>query len=151
MIKINYSTDTIILLFIIIIVLYILTNNNLFKCKTKHNETFSSLNNKVLIETSSNKCNKRYKDTRSLTNISQYNDNDFIGEYKHFLSYRQQYTLSIPYQFIMIAINHSQNTTGNNRIFKNYNKWMHDNNSNFSYYNLFDDSLKKILNNISIK
>ena len=43
---------------------------------------------------------------------------DKIGEYKHFLLYRQHQILNIPYEFIMIAINHNVNTTGLNRFKK---------------------------------
>ena len=82
MVNINYSNNTIVLLFVVIIILYMLSNTNLLNCKysrkqNKQNETFSGLNNKVLIQTSSNKCNKTYIDTSSLTNINQYNTSKF--------------------------------------------------------------------------
>lgn len=78
MLKINYSSNTIILLFIVIIVLYILFNR-LDSCNIsqKQNETFSGLNNKVFIQTSNNKCNNTYRNTNSLTNINHYNTNEF--------------------------------------------------------------------------
>ena len=45
-------------------------------------------------------------------------NNDIIGEYKNFLIYRQDKIMNIPYDFIMIAINHNVNSTGDNRVKK---------------------------------
>ena len=79
-----------------------------------------------------------------------YDNLDYYGEYKHFLLYRQSKIKSIPYQFIMTALNHKSNTTGNLRNFKNYNEWIieNSNNKNISFYDMFEDNIKEILINI---
>jgi len=79
-----------------------------------------------------------------------YHNLDYYGEYKHFLLYRQSKIKSIPYQFIMTALNHNSNTTGNLRNFKNYNEWIsqNTNNKNFSFFDLFENNIKSIIKNI---
>ena len=72
--------------------------------------------------------------------------NDKIGEYKNFLIYRQHKILNIPYEFIMIAINHMCNTTGMNR----FNKKEFDDNwksNDFKdlLFKYFNEDVQKIL------
>lgn len=79
-----------------------------------------------------------------------YDNLDYYGEFKYFLSYRQHKIKSIPYQFIMIALNHNSNTTGNLRNFKNYNNWVKDNcdNNIYDFYDMFDENIKMIINKL---
>ncbi len=74
--------------------------------------------------------------------------NDRFAEFKNFLIYRQNKILNIPYEFIIIALNHDCNTTGLTRFLKkeqdeswkegNYNKLL------FQYFN---SEIKEILLN----
>ena len=79
-----------------------------------------------------------------------YDNNDKLGEFKHFLLYRQEKILAIPYQFVMIALNHKTNTTGKLRNFKNYSKWIekHSSDKNFSFFDMFDTDIQIIINEI---
>ena len=85
--------------------------------------------------------------TRQFWLDRKYDNNDKCGEYKHFLLFRQQHIRSIPYQFIITAINHKSNTTGEMRNFTNYSEWMekHSNNQNFSFFEMFDENIKLII------
>ena len=76
-----------------------------------------------------------------------YNNNDFYGEFKHFLLFRQSKIRAIPYQFVMIALNHHKNTTGKSRVYKNYKEWMdlNSSNKNFSFFNFFDNNVKEMI------
>lgn len=83
----------------------------------------------------------------------KYNENDYIGEFKHFLLYRQVEIRSIPYQFIMIALNHHSNTTKNLRNVENYKNWIktHSNHKSFSFFDMFDENVQNIIMNIKNK
>lgn len=80
----------------------------------------------------------------------KYDELDYYGEYKHFLLYRQNKIKSIPYQFIMTALNHRKNSTGNLRHFENYNEWIGENSNdkNFSFFDLFEENIKIIIKSI---
>lgn len=75
-------------------------------------------------------------------------NNDKIGEFRYFLIYRQHQVLHIPYEFIIIALNHNVNTTGLSRFSKKEvdESWK---NTNFSkvYFQYFPEEIKKILLN----
>jgi len=79
-----------------------------------------------------------------------YDNSDYYGEFKYFLLYRQSKIKSIPYQFIMTALNHKTNSTGNLRHFKNYNEWIekNSNDKNFSFFDLFENNIKSIIKSI---
>lgn len=72
--------------------------------------------------------------------------NDKIAEYKYFLLYRQHKILHIPYEFVMIAINHNVNTTGLSRFKKKEldETWKQ---SDFSklYFQYFNKDVQNIL------
>ena len=90
--------------------------------------------------------------TKKFWESRKYDNNDTNGEYKHFLMYRQDEIRAIPYQFIMIALNHKSNTTGNLRTVKNYNKWINENSNDkkFSFYDLFNNNIKNLIKNIIV-
>ena len=85
--------------------------------------------------------------TKEFWRKRQFN-NDKIGEFRYFLIYRQHKVLHIPYEFIMIALNHNVNTTGLSRFSKKEvdESWK---NTNFSklYFQYFPEEVKKILLN----
>lgn len=76
-----------------------------------------------------------------------YDNRDLYGEFKHFLLYRQREIRAIPYQYIMIALNHTRNTTGNSRTVINYTEWMtkHNRKGDFSFYTMFSEEVKKYI------
>ena len=87
--------------------------------------------------------------TKSFWFKRNYNNLDTIGEFKHFLQYRQNEIRNIPYQFVMIALNHSKNTTKELRNFKNYDKWVNEHgNHKFSFIDMFDNNVIKLINEI---
>lgn len=100
-------------------------------------------NNTMYLSEASIAHTKKFWETR------KYDNDDKYAEYKHFLMFRQDKIRAIPYQFIMIALNHKTNTTGNLRCVKNYNRWInkYSKNKDFSFYNLFDDKIKHIIRN----
>ena len=85
--------------------------------------------------------------TKEFWRKRQFN-NDKIGEFRYFLIYRQHKVLHIPYEFIMIALNHNVNTTGLARFSKKEvdESWK---NTNFSklYFQYFPEEVKNILLN----
>lgn len=66
----------------------------------------------------------------------QFNNNISTGEGKGFLQYRQNRLLNVPFQFILIAINHGNNISGNLREVENFTQWYQENKK--SYYNLMN-------------
>jgi hypothetical protein len=77
--------------------------------------------------------------------IQKFDKEQKLGEYRSFIQNRFDKIIDIPYTFIMIAINHSKNITNKldmgNIIEKNTGNKM-------SYWDLFDNYVKKILINI---
>lgn len=49
----------------------------------------------------------------------QFKNSDKHGEYLYFLHHRQNECISIPFQFIMIALHHGNNTTGDKKLVDN--------------------------------
>ena len=81
----------------------------------------------------------------------KYSNEDEFGEFKHFLMYRQNKIRTIPYQFIIIAINHNKNTTKMLRYYDNYEEWIKNNNNNkFSFLNFFSQDFVDILRKIKL-
>ena len=71
----------------------------------------------------------------------QFRNNDKFGEYRYFLHHRQHECISIPFQFIMIALQHGKNTTGNK---KNIN----DNQQNNSLLDILNEEDKLYLQSL---
>ena len=64
-------------------------------------------------------CEASIAHTKQFWNIRKYNNFDKIGEFEYFIKYRQDQILSIPFQFVLVAITHTKNTTGRLRFIEN--------------------------------
>ena len=76
-----------------------------------------------------------------------FNNNDYLGEYKYFQHHRQKDMISIPFQFVMIAFNHQDNITANTR---SYDQTLYDKNKKkyTDLYLNFDDETKIFINDL---
>ena len=66
----------------------------------------------------------------------KFNNNNITGEGKYFLQYRENELINIPFQFVIIAINHGNNTTNHLRDVIHFENWYKKNKEN--YYNFID-------------
>lgn len=66
----------------------------------------------------------------------KFNNNNITGEGKYFLQYRENELINIPFQFVIIAINHGNNLTNHLRDVINFENWYKKNKEN--YYNFID-------------
>ena len=63
-------------------------------------------------------------------------DENKKGEGKYFLQYRQKELVNIPFQFVIIALNHGNNLSGQLRLVNNFELWYQTNKKD--YYDLFE-------------
>jgi hypothetical protein len=70
--------------------------------------------------------------------------NEKTGEFRHFMEYRQHKIMSIPFQFVSIAITHNKNTTNGVRSIKNKK----DNNDKDKIKEIFGEEFNHLLKSL---
>jgi hypothetical protein len=78
-----------------------------------------------------------------------FNNDDKYAEYKYFQHHRQSQMISLPFQFVMIALTHNNNLSGNTRIYNNFDEWVQKNKEDYkNLIHFFDEDTKIFLNDI---
>ena len=79
----------------------------------------------------------------------QFNNEDFISEFKYFQSHRQNEMINIPFQFVIISLTHNNNTTGTTRNHNNFSEWLNNNKENYSdLFGFFDIETQIFMNDL---
>lgn len=86
----------------------------------------------------------------------KFNDEDICAEFKYFQHHRQDSMIDIPFQFVMIALNHKNNLTGNTRVLSKFEEWYSENKDKYTdLFEYFDIEtqifLKDLIENLGIK
>ena len=63
-------------------------------------------------------CESSLAFTRDFWRKRAFDENDTVGEFRKFLEYRQDLLRNLPFQFVTVAFNHGNNTTGSVRALK---------------------------------
>ena len=78
-----------------------------------------------------------------------FNDEDNVAEFKYFQHHRQDEMISIPFQFVMIALTHNSNLTGNTRNYNQFNDWYQKNKKEYTdLFKFFDIETQIFINDL---
>ena len=78
-----------------------------------------------------------------------FNDEDNVAEFKYFQHHRQDEMISIPFQFVMIALTHNSNLTGNTRNYSQFYDWHQKNKKEYTdLFKFFDIETQIFINDL---
>jgi hypothetical protein len=79
---------------------------------------------------------------KSFWENGKFDELEFAGEYKSFIQNRFEQIIDIPYSFILIAISHNKNHTGNIRKVIDTKLHHRTTNKKINFYNYWPDDVK---------
>ena len=78
-----------------------------------------------------------------------FNEQDTIAEFKYFQHHRQNEMITIPFQFVMVALTHNNNLTGNTRNFNQFYEWYQKNKEDYTdLFKFFDIETQIFINDL---